>query len=94
MSYVWPRRLNTAKQVAPTGAATVGAKEDHVGDHDRHTTVLFCSSDGKHFKPHVCFKAKDPTRLKDLNLRKIPRRASSCNSPRVALTTKLPPSRC
>lgn len=67
------RRLCTGKQLAPTGAEKVGAKEDNVGDHDRHTTVLWSSSDGKLFTPHVCFKAKDPTRLKDINLRKVPK---------------------
>jgi len=67
------RRITTGKQLAPTGAEKVGAKEDNEGDHDRHTTVLWSSSDGKEFQPHVCFKSIDPTRLKDINLRKIPK---------------------
>ena len=67
------RRLSTGKQLAPKGADKVGAKEDNEGDHDRHTTVLWSSSDGLLFTPHVCFKAKDPSRLKDIDLRKVPK---------------------
>ena len=46
------RRLATGKQIAPTGSEKVGAIEDNAGEHDRHTTVLFSSSDGMYFKPH------------------------------------------
>ena len=67
------RRLNTGKAIAPTGAEKVGFVEDNTGDHDRHTTVLWSSSDGRQFDPVICFKAKKPELLRDLNLKKIPK---------------------
>ena len=75
------RRLQTGKMMAPKGEKAIAPREDHAGDHERHTTVLWSSSDGKKFKPVVCFKALAPDRLSDINLRKVPKNVALQFSP-------------
>ena len=69
------RRLCAGKCMATIGAESVAPREDHTGDHDRRTVVLWSSSDGRCFDPVVCFKAKsrDGKLLRDIDLKKVPK---------------------
>ena len=57
------------------GEDAVDPREDHTGDHERHTVVLWSSSDGRCFEPVVCMKAKnrDGKLLRDIDLKRIPK---------------------
>ena len=68
------RRMAVGKQLATKGGdAHVGGMEDHKCDHDRHTTDLFSSSDGKNFDPVMCLKGVAEDRMQDIDLLKIPK---------------------
>jgi hypothetical protein len=69
------RRLCAGKCMATKGAEAVAPREDHTGDHERHTVVLWSSSDGRCFEPVVCMKAKsrEGKLLRDIDLKRVPK---------------------